>query len=62
MTFAIEKKMKYKNRQAAGDLVDHWNHVRIASFFCCCLVAFAHGTYIVLFWTEADGGGALPGV
>lgn len=33
MTFAIEKKMKYKNRQAAGDLVDHWNHVRIASFF-----------------------------
>jgi hypothetical protein len=25
-TFAIEKKMKYKNRQAAGDLVDHWNH------------------------------------
>lgn len=39
MTFAIEKKMKYKNRQAAGDLVDHWNHVRIASFFigCVCL-------------------------
>jgi len=25
-TMAIEKKMKFKNRQAAGDLVDHWNH------------------------------------
>ncbi|KAG8212979.1 hypothetical protein J3R82DRAFT_11362 [Butyriboletus roseoflavus] len=25
-TFAIEKRMKYKNRGAAGDLVDHWNH------------------------------------
>ncbi|KAF8840190.1 hypothetical protein BDN67DRAFT_968899 [Paxillus ammoniavirescens] len=26
MTYAIEKKMKAKNRTAAGDLVDHWNH------------------------------------
>jgi len=26
MTHAIEKKMKAKNRTAAGDLVDHWNH------------------------------------
>ncbi|KAF8442297.1 hypothetical protein L210DRAFT_957269 [Boletus edulis BED1] len=26
VTVAIEKKMKFKNRQAAGDLVDHWNH------------------------------------
>ncbi|KAH0833336.1 hypothetical protein J3R83DRAFT_12404 [Lanmaoa asiatica] len=25
-TFAIEKRMKRKNRNAAGDLVDHWNH------------------------------------
>jgi len=25
-TFAIEKRMKNKNRQAAGDLVDHWNY------------------------------------
>jgi hypothetical protein len=60
MTFAIERKMKTKNRQAAGDLVDHWNHVRIASFF---LFACAHGpSCVVLFWTEADGGGALSGV
>ncbi|KIJ62891.1 hypothetical protein HYDPIDRAFT_93790 [Hydnomerulius pinastri MD-312] len=26
MTHAIEKRMKSKNRTAAGDLVDHWNH------------------------------------
>ncbi|KIK97009.1 hypothetical protein PAXRUDRAFT_825344 [Paxillus rubicundulus Ve08.2h10] len=26
MTHAIEKKMKAKNRTAAGDLIDHWNH------------------------------------
>jgi len=28
MTNAIEKRMKVKNRTAAGDVVDHWNHVR----------------------------------
>ncbi|KAH7920416.1 hypothetical protein BV22DRAFT_1039900 [Leucogyrophana mollusca] len=26
MTSAIERKMKAKNRTAAGDVVDHWNH------------------------------------
>ncbi|EGN99217.1 hypothetical protein SERLA73DRAFT_182105 [Serpula lacrymans var. lacrymans S7.3] len=26
MTNAIERKMKTKNRTAAGDIVDHWNH------------------------------------
>ncbi|KAF9238518.1 hypothetical protein BU15DRAFT_88360 [Melanogaster broomeanus] len=26
MTNAIERKMKSKNRSAAGDVVDHWNH------------------------------------
>ncbi|KAH7911677.1 hypothetical protein BJ138DRAFT_889209 [Hygrophoropsis aurantiaca] len=26
MTNMIEKKMKHKNRTAAGDVVDHWNH------------------------------------
>ncbi|KAL4062904.1 hypothetical protein V8B97DRAFT_1640230 [Scleroderma yunnanense] len=26
MTFAIEKRMKARNRTAAGDVVDHWNH------------------------------------
>ncbi|KAI6039886.1 hypothetical protein EDC04DRAFT_1621197 [Pisolithus marmoratus] len=26
MTHAIEQKMKSKNRTAAGDVVDHWNH------------------------------------
>ncbi|KAI6099759.1 hypothetical protein F5141DRAFT_1143415 [Pisolithus sp. B1] len=26
MTHAIEQKMKSKNRTAAGDIVDHWNH------------------------------------
>ena len=44
MTSGIEKKMKYKNRQAAGDLVDHWNHVSVASFFwsrrSCCRSTF----------------------
>ncbi|KAF9223371.1 hypothetical protein BS17DRAFT_135705 [Gyrodon lividus] len=26
MTHAIERRMKAKNRTAAGDLIDHWNH------------------------------------
>lgn len=30
MTGAIEKRMKAKNRSAAGDVVDHWNHVSIS--------------------------------
>lgn len=28
MTWLIEKRMEKKNRTAAGDIVDHWNHVR----------------------------------
>lgn len=55
---AIEKKMKYKNRQAAGDLVDHWNHVCITLIFR--LVLLMDG--IVLFWAETDGGGVVSGV
>jgi hypothetical protein len=38
MTHAIEKKMKAKNRTAAGDLVDHWNHVSD-------VIPFRHGTH-----------------
>ena len=57
---AIEKKMKYKNRQAAGDLVDHWNHVCIALIFFVCVVLLMDG--IVLFWAETDGGGVVSGV
>lgn len=30
MTSAIEKRMKAKNRGAAGDVIDNWNHVSIS--------------------------------
>ena len=49
--------MKSKKRGAAGDLVDHWNHVGVFGMS----VVSADGV-AVLFWAKADGGGALPGV
>lgn len=41
-TFAIEKGMKSKNRHAAGDIVDHWNHV------WCCFSRVAFGLLTLL--------------
>lgn len=61
MTAAIEKRMKAKNRGAAGDVIDNWNHVSISP------MRYPRDYYLpsnfsVLFRASQNGGGSLSGV
>jgi hypothetical protein len=57
LTGAIEKRMKAKNRNAAGDVVDHWNHVSIRPTQHYQTI---YHRFSVLFRTSQNGSHSLP--